>query len=232
MDEENGAEITNTGGLPLASLRLLVPPLHLMSAFMWQVLQQKSLVHYGKLEEFVSMVTETLPQVLGYRRRTQLMLGLRARMVLELCRGPVDLRNIQAHLDKLHLPDTAPGHPAPDADLRTCVTNFKALVLALLKDPVEKAYFFQEVFPVEYGAGFDTAVKEVMWDLLSSLEKLLPVPDLKKTVSWLSPAPAGLEDCMRSDPGDLQLLLQQHRLFSADTHSWQTGKHTSLSFVL
>ncbi|XDV24247.1 hypothetical protein PO909_028471 [Leuciscus waleckii] len=223
MDEENCAEITNTGGLPLASLRLLVPPLHLMSAFMWQVLQQKSLVHYGKLEEFVSMVTETLPEVLGYRRRTQLMLGLRARMVLELCRGPMDVRNIQAHLDKLHLPDVAPGQPAPDADLRTCVTNFKALVLALLKDPVEKAYFFQEVFPVEYGAGFDTALKEVMWDLLSSLEKLLPVPDLKKTVSWLSPAPAGLEDCMRTDPSDLRLLLQQHRLFSADTHSWQTG---------
>ncbi|XP_077101562.1 uncharacterized protein LOC143752311 isoform X2 [Siphateles boraxobius] len=223
MDEENCAEITHTGGLPLASLRLLVPPLHLMSAFMWQVLQQKSLVHYGKLEEFVSMVTETLPQVLGYRQRTQLMLGLRARMVLELCRGPVDLRNIQAHLDKLNLPDAAPGQPVPDADLRTCVTNFKALVLALLKDPVEKAYFFQEVFPVEYGAGFDTALKEVMWDLLSSLEKLLPVPDLKKTVSWLSPAPAGLEDCMCSDPSDLQLLLQQHRLFSADTHRWQTG---------
>ncbi len=32
---------------------------------------------------------------------------------------------------------------AADADLRTSVSNFRALVLALLKDPVEKAYFFQ-----------------------------------------------------------------------------------------
>lgn len=30
-----------------------------------------------------------------------------------------------------------------DADVRPLVANFKALVLALLKDPVERAYFFQ-----------------------------------------------------------------------------------------
>lgn len=40
----------------------------------------------------------------------------------------------------------------------------------------------QEVFPVEYGAGFDTALKELMWDLLSGLEKLLPVPDFKQVL--------------------------------------------------
>ncbi|KAI2665676.1 Zinc finger protein 271 [Labeo rohita] len=226
MDEENCAEIANTGvGLPLASLRLLVPPLHLMSAFMWQVLQQKSVMHYGKLEEFVSMVTETLPQLLAYRPRAQLMLGLRARMVLELCRAPASVRSMQPHLDKIQIPAAPAGHPGPDADLRTSVTNFKALVLALLKDPVEKAYFFQEVFPVEYGARFDTALKELMWELLSCLEKLLPVPDFKKTLAWLNPAPAGLEDCMRTDPNDLHLLLQQHQLFGgAETHSWQKGK--------
>uniref|UniRef100_A0A672MHC4 C2H2-type domain-containing protein n=1 Tax=Sinocyclocheilus grahami TaxID=75366 RepID=A0A672MHC4_SINGR len=223
MDEESCAEVPTAGGvLPLASLRLLVPPLHLMSAFMWQVLQQKSVMHYGKLEEFVSMVTETLPQLLGYRQRVQLMLGLRARMVLELCRGAVSVRSVQLHLDKIQIPAALPGHPAPDADLRTSLTNFRALVLALLKDPVEKAYFFQEVFPVEYGARFDTALKELMWELLSCLEKLLPVPGFQKTLAWLNPAPTGLEDCMQSDPNDLRRLLQQHQLFgAAETHSWQ-----------
>ncbi|XP_073694290.1 uncharacterized protein [Garra rufa] len=226
MDEENCAEITNTDvGLPLASLRLLVPPLHLMSAFMWQVLQQKSVMHYGKLEEFVSTVTETLPQLLMYRRRAQLMLGLRARMVLELCRGPASVRSVQLHLDKMQIPAAPPGHTGPDVDLRTSVTNFKALVLALLKDPVEKAYFFQEVFPLEYGARFDTALKELMWELLSCLEKLLPVPDFTKTLAWLNPAPAGLEDCMRTDPNDLHLLLRRHRLFGgSESHSGQKGK--------
>lgn len=214
-------------GLPLASLRLLVPPLHLMSAFMWQVLQQKSVMHYGKLEEFVCVVTETLPQLLEFRQRVQLMLGLRARMVLELCRSTVSLRSVQLHLDKIQIPAAPPGHKAADADLRTSVSNFRALVLALLKDPVEKAYFFQEVFPLEYGSRFDTALKELMWELLSSLEKLLPVPDFKKTLAWLDPAPAGLEECMRSDSSDLRLLLQQHQIFS-DAHSWQRDRPGTL----
>ncbi|XP_065109466.1 uncharacterized protein [Paramisgurnus dabryanus] len=212
MEEEKTN--TNTGvSLPLSSLRLLVPPLHLMSAFMWQVLQQKSVIYYGRLEEFVSMVTETLPQVLSYRQGAQLRLGLRARMVLELCRSTADFRNIQAHLDRIQIPAATPLESI-DADVRPAVANFKALVLALLKNPVEKAYFFQEVFPVEYGAKYDTALKELMWDLLSRLEKLFPVPDFRKTLSWLTIPPAHLEDCMQTNPKDLHvLLLQQHQLF-------------------
>ncbi|XP_051544374.1 zinc finger protein 420-like [Myxocyprinus asiaticus] len=226
MEEENCAGNTNAGvRLPLSSLRLLVPPLHLICAFMWQVLQQKSVMHYGKLEEFVSMVTEKLPQLLGYRQRVQLMLGLRARMVLELCRDSADVRSIQAHLDKIRIPAPPAGLPAGlDADLGHSVFNFKALVLALIKDPVEKAYFFQEVFPAEYGAQYDTALKELMWELLSSLEKLLPVPDIKKTVSLLSSAPAGLEEYMQTNPNDLHILLQQHQLFGgSESQSWQKG---------
>lgn len=42
------------------------------------------------------------------------------------------------------------------------------------------ARVLQEVFPVHYGAQYDTALKELMWDLLSRLEKLFPVPDLNK----------------------------------------------------
>ncbi|XP_051546600.1 zinc finger protein 676-like [Myxocyprinus asiaticus] len=226
MEEENCAGNANTGVLlPLSSLRLLVPPLRLISAFMWQVLQQKSVMHYGKLEEFVSMVTEKLPQLLGYRQRVQLMMGLRARMVLELCRDSADVRTIQAHLDKIRIPAPPAGLPAGlDADLGPSVFNFKALVLALIKDPVEKAYFFQEVFPAEYGAQYDTALKELMWELLSNLEKLLPVPDFKKTVSLLSPAPAGLEECMQTDPNDLHVLLQQYQLFGgSESQSLQKG---------
>ncbi|XP_043086622.1 zinc finger protein 502 [Puntigrus tetrazona] len=228
MDEENCAEISNAGGvLPLASLRLLVPPLHLMSAFMWQVLQQKSTVHYGKLEEFVCEVTEALPQLLDFRARAQLMLGLRARMVLELCRSAENPRAVQIQLDKIRIPAAPPGLTDSDADLRTSVTNFRALVVALLKDPVEKAYFFQEVFPLEYGSRFDTALKELMWELLSSLDKLLPVPDFKKTLAWLDPAPAGLEECFWRDPSDLRLLLQQHQLFGGAL-SGQRGRAGSL----
>ncbi|KAM9467440.1 uncharacterized protein Hap1MRO34_014208 [Clarias gariepinus] len=211
--------------IPLSSVRLLVPPLRLMSAFMWQVLQQKHLVHYGKLEEFVSMVTETVPHLLTYRQRVQLILGLRARMIFELLHKPEDMKLVQVHLDRMRLPDIPPGCPVDiDSDLELCVSNFKALVHALLKDPVEKAYFFQEVFPVEYGSRYDTALKELMWELLSCLEKLFPVPDFKKTLSWLTPAPADLDECMQSEPKHLKALFQHHKVISnTENQNWARG---------
>ena len=36
--------------------------------------------HYGMLEEFVTMVTELVPELMSYSQRAQLILGLRARV--------------------------------------------------------------------------------------------------------------------------------------------------------
>ena len=49
-------------------------------AFMWQVTQRRNVMQYGKLEEFVTLVTEMVPELLSSRQRTQLILGLRARV--------------------------------------------------------------------------------------------------------------------------------------------------------
>lgn len=68
--------------LSLTALRLLVPPLRLVSAAVWQTIQQKVIADYGMLEEFVSMVTDILPELLTSRQRTELSLGLRARVSL------------------------------------------------------------------------------------------------------------------------------------------------------
>ena len=101
-----------------------------------------------------------------------------------------------------------------DAEVKATESTFIALVQSLLKDPVERAYFFQvrlmliitlcawehsfkkyscsklllndllqEVFPVEYGHQYDAALHMLLWELLSKLEKLLPVPDLKQVFS-------------------------------------------------
>lgn len=70
--------------VPLSSLALLVPPLRLMSAVMWEVVRQRNIKHYGKLEEFVSMVTDAVPELMSKREGRLLSLGLRARVsVLE-----------------------------------------------------------------------------------------------------------------------------------------------------
>ena len=66
--------------LSISSLRLLVPPLRLVSAFMWQVTKRRSVKHYGKLEDFVCVVTEAVPELLSDRQRSLLLLGLRAKV--------------------------------------------------------------------------------------------------------------------------------------------------------
>ena len=71
---------TSGNDLPVHYLRLLAPPLQLLSAAVWQVVQQGLVDHYGMLEEFVTMVTELVPELMSYSQRAQLILGLRARV--------------------------------------------------------------------------------------------------------------------------------------------------------
>ena len=66
--------------VPLSSLRLCVPPLRLLSAFMWQVAEQRRVKYYNRLEEFVSVVLEMVPDLLSAKERAELLLGLRARV--------------------------------------------------------------------------------------------------------------------------------------------------------
>lgn len=67
-------------GLPFSVLRLLVPPIRLVSAAIWKTIQQRVVSHYGMLEEFISMVTDIVPEILTIDQRVQLTLGLRARV--------------------------------------------------------------------------------------------------------------------------------------------------------
>ncbi|XP_034018985.1 zinc finger protein 354B-like isoform X2 [Thalassophryne amazonica] len=203
----------NDPGLPLSSLRLLVPPLHLLLAAMWQLAKNKDVLNYEKLQQFVIMVTEAVPDLISRRQKAQLILGLRARLILELCKGSscgsVDSRVIQQHLDRL--PVTSENTDYRDADVKSTEATFIALVQSLLKDPVERAYFFQEVFPVEYGPQYDSALHVLLWELLSKLERLLPVPDLKQTAAWLTSANPMLEECVQRVPEELSSIVEHYK---------------------
>ena len=68
------------GALPLTSLRLMASPLQLTYSYLWQVIRQRNVKQYGKVEEFVTMVTQTVPELMGFKQTAQLILGLRARV--------------------------------------------------------------------------------------------------------------------------------------------------------
>ncbi|XP_070785144.1 zinc finger protein 11-like [Enoplosus armatus] len=215
MDSGVFTAISKGDPLPLASLRLLVPPLQLMAASMWHVLKTQDVMNYWKVAEFVSLVMDMVPELLMYKHSMQLNLGLRARYILELCRSEqlVEPDFILLHLDKIK-----PQHPML-VDLSTkeseeeVVVNFLELIQTLLKDPEERQDFFLEVFPSEYGPQYDSDLQTLFSEFLFRLAQLFPVPDLEQTVSWLGAECSVLEDCVRSvsEPTDLKHLLQHHR---------------------
>ncbi|XP_057712077.1 uncharacterized protein zgc:113263 isoform X1 [Corythoichthys intestinalis] len=211
---ENGSNRAND--LPVHYLRLLAPPLQLLSAAMWRIVQQGLVDHYGMLEEFVTMVTELVPELMSYSQRAQLTLGLRARLVLEMCRGekPADMRAIQPHLDRIKAPaSTAKDHHSTIDLVEESEVNFVELVHSLLEDPMERKYFFEEIFPVYFGPKYDAALEMLVWEFISRLEELLPVPDFTQLAALLGDAPSFLSDCLQSffPPADMKALLEHHR---------------------
>uniref|UniRef100_A0A8C7LHF5 C2H2-type domain-containing protein n=1 Tax=Oncorhynchus kisutch TaxID=8019 RepID=A0A8C7LHF5_ONCKI len=196
----------------------MVPPLRLVSAAIWQTIQQRHVMDYGMLEEFVTMVTEMVPELLNIRQRAQLILGLRARRLSKGLHQPVS----QSHttdLIMIIITKVFSFLQTDDEDLSE--SNFLGLIQTLLNDPNEMEHFFQDVFPVEFGPKYDAAIEKLMCQFLSRLEKLLPVSNFQQAASLLSDVPSVLEECVQSvsHPQQLKTLLQYHRdLSQLDNH--------------
>ncbi|XP_017549445.1 zinc finger protein 99-like [Pygocentrus nattereri] len=195
-------------------LHCLVPPVRLLSAAIWHLIQQEDVPNYGVLEEFVSLVTDTIPDLLSYRQKAQLTIGLRARLVLELCsmERPADPDIVQAHLQHIqNLLSLNKELESSDAYVEESGTNFVAVVQILMKDAAERSMFFKNVFPLQYGAKFNMALKKLMWLFLSRLENALPQPTLEEIAHMLITAPTVMEECVQS-------ISQSHQLRNLFKH--------------
>uniref|UniRef100_A0A3B4CUL8 C2H2-type domain-containing protein n=1 Tax=Pygocentrus nattereri TaxID=42514 RepID=A0A3B4CUL8_PYGNA len=153
--------------LRLPSLCLLVPPLRLMSAVMWRTVQQRDVTQYGMLADFVSLVTEAVPELFSHTHGVELILGLRAKVMP---------RRHEHHINAPVFCGWA--FQVDSVEVEETGIHFVELVQTLMKDPAEREDFFQNVFPVEFGPNYDSAVQTLMWDFLSRLERFLLVPDL------------------------------------------------------
>lgn len=181
--------------LPLSSLRLLVPPLRLLTAAMWQVARHQSVKHYWMLEDFVSLMTEAVPQLLTDRQRSLLLLALRAKVTLSDPRSAA----LRAHLDRI-------GSEATqlDEEVNRCCSALVTLTDKLTQSPDDARRLLQEVFDQR----FNSALQSLISDFLSRIEQLFPIPDFKQAASWLDAAPCGLEDYLQeADKDDLRELL-------------------------
>ncbi|XP_062850773.1 C2H2-type zinc finger protein [Trichomycterus rosablanca] len=209
-----GSKQDDADSLLWPSLRLLVPPIRVMSAVMWRIIQHRDVLQYGMLADFVSLVTEAVPELFSSSCGVKLILGLRAKLILELCRSndPVDIQAIQPHLNsiQLSLPLVKYGD---NMEVEETGVHFAELVHTLMKDTNQREHFHQNVFPVEFGPSFDSSIQTLMWDFLFRLEQFLPVPDLLQTVGWLTSDSSALKDCEESisNPDNLRSLLHHHK---------------------
>ncbi|XP_063073522.1 zinc finger protein Xfin-like isoform X2 [Engraulis encrasicolus] len=193
----------------LSVLRLLTSPLRLICATVWRVVQEKDVLNYGVVEEFIASVAEAIPDLLSERQWVQLLLGLRAKMVLESCRfeNSADPKTTQDYLDRMQLP-TPPSIRSSDMDASQ--SSFRELLNILLNDADWKDVFFQEVFP-EYGPKIDLQLQRLISTFVSRLEELLPTSRIEKVAAMLAEVPSVMEECF-------QTLSHPHKLLSSISH--------------
>ncbi|KAM9846053.1 uncharacterized protein ACBR49_011019 [Aulostomus maculatus] len=201
--------------LPLSSLRLMVPPLRLMSAQMWQVVLVRDVDQYGKLVELITLVTDVVPELMDYKQRTQLLLGLTARIILDFLKqeDPVDRDAIQAHLNIFQRkPSKCQEEESQDGEVETSKSAFVELVQTLLDDKYKKEKFLKGIFPELYGDRFDTMLQILLWEFFYRLEEFLSIPSFSKVSSMfdLSSFEFQFEQFV-SDWEDLKKILQQQK---------------------
>ncbi|KAG7239791.1 hypothetical protein INR49_028378 [Caranx melampygus] len=219
--------------LPLPALRLLVSPMKLVSAAVWQTIQQKVVADYGMLEEFVSMVTDIFPELLTTHQRAQLILGLRARLILYVCQleAPADSKVVQPHLDRMQTHIHGWLKEAGATDMEVPNSNFVDLVKNMMMNPENREHFFQKVFPEEFGPTFDEALHSLMWLLLSRLEKCLPLQTVQQVASVLGNVSCVLEESMESmsQCEELRTTLQYQKDLSQLMMPWMAPASFQLS---
>ncbi|XP_077406950.1 uncharacterized protein LOC144038361 isoform X2 [Vanacampus margaritifer] len=210
----------NTGvQLSVNALRLLVSPVKLVSAAIWQIIEQRVVADYGMLEDFVSIVTDAMPELLTNCQRTQLLLGLRAQLILELCQleGKAHVSDVEQHLQRMNIL------------VKTCVANdhvspcstFVDFVKHLLDNPAERGHFFTEVFPKEFGPSYDKALKSLLELFLCRLEAFLPEQTFQQVASTCGEVSSVLGDCLDTirNCNALKTLLQYYKYQSPLGHN-------------
>uniref|UniRef100_M3ZHF5 TERF1 (TRF1)-interacting nuclear factor 2 n=1 Tax=Xiphophorus maculatus TaxID=8083 RepID=M3ZHF5_XIPMA len=172
---------------------------------LWKVLKQRDVMQYGVVEEFVSSACDTVPGLLTLRHQGKLVLGLRARLILELFVST----SIGCLLCKTCTLCSF-VFQKKDVKIQKTVESFHVFVQTLLTNEAEREHFFKEQFPTDYGPKFDQELEKLLWEFLIRLDQLLPVPNLAQTVSWLCDAPPVLEECAQAatQPQLLKILLQ------------------------
>ncbi|XP_030196333.1 uncharacterized protein LOC115531298 isoform X4 [Gadus morhua] len=193
---ETQSELTET---PLPYLRVLVPPLRLVSAAIWHTVQHRIVSAYGLLDHVITEITEIVPGLLNCRQRWLLCFNFQAQLVLDLCRPgqTIDLNTLQPHLERMQqLSSLLSKEVYNSAEGISGPSMLIILIQRLITDQENRHHFYQDVFPQKYGPEYYKAVELLVMKFLVALERLLVVPNLQQVANMLGSAPSVLAECV------------------------------------
>ncbi|XP_039603836.1 uncharacterized protein LOC120525529 isoform X1 [Polypterus senegalus] len=193
-----GADITT---LSLAAIQFSTPPLRITSAALWLVMKHRDTRNYGKLIDFVDMVCDAAPEILSYRHRAKLTLGLRAKIILEKMVHSACPADIEAELERV-VPPSVPSDQLTKQDKKKVlesVENFKNLILSLVKCKKMRSHYLQNCLHVEYGEEFLQALEKLLWEFLVRLDETMSVPNFNQVVSALNELPEELQKSLKEN---------------------------------
>uniref|UniRef100_A0A8C6V4M7 TERF1-interacting nuclear factor 2 N-terminal domain-containing protein n=1 Tax=Neogobius melanostomus TaxID=47308 RepID=A0A8C6V4M7_9GOBI len=183
-----------------------------MAAALWGVVQHRAVMHYGLLEDFITAVLDIIPELLTRSERNQLVLGLRAKIILEMCRSD-DLctrQNIEPHLKRIDELINEEDDETSSSTVKSSLKKFSEVVNTLLEDPYDRDIFYKKSPPSIFGFNLDSALCTLVKKFMMNLEKGLPVPSLDQTSLWLGLSPPVLKECgdILNQPEPLSKLIQ------------------------
>ncbi|XP_056432686.1 uncharacterized protein LOC130371080 isoform X3 [Gadus chalcogrammus] len=184
---------------PLPYLRVLVPPLRLVSAAIWHTVQHRIVSAYGLLDHVITEITEIVPGLLNCRQRWLLCFNFQAQLVLDLCRPgqTIDLNTLQPHLERMQqLSSLLSKEVYNSAEGISGPSMLIILIQRLITDQENRHHFYQDVFPQKYGPEYYKAVELLVMKFLVALERLLVVPNLQQVANMLGSAPSVLAECV------------------------------------
>ncbi|XP_028649556.2 TERF1-interacting nuclear factor 2 [Erpetoichthys calabaricus] len=203
--------------LSLAAVQFSTPPLRITSAALWLVMKHRDTRHYGKLIDFVDMVCDAAPEILSYRHRAKLTLGLRAKIILEKMVHSACPADIEAELERVGPPSVPSDQQLTKQDKKKVlesVENFKNLILSLVKCKKMRSHYLQNCLHVEYGEEFLQALEKLLWEFLVRLDETMSVPNFNQVVSTLNELPEELQKSLKENT--------DHHLFKNLLHYHKT----------
>ncbi|XP_067837618.1 TERF1-interacting nuclear factor 2-like, partial [Heptranchias perlo] len=204
----------------LQTLELLVPPVRLAALAVWSAVARRDFRCYGRAVEFLETVNGSVPGLVGYRHFAKLLLGLKAKIILEMVLQDPPASELRSTLDR-YFPEKLPAHPMAtprDAQKVTQVQHqFRELVLYLMNDPpLRTPSSLQVEVQEQYGEEFLKVLQKLLWEYLQRLAASLPrvcIEQLRDAVQGAGPSDPHREQfltrCLNElDPPSLQLLLR------------------------